>query len=112
MFRKILFYGLPIYLYGLEWLLKTVAAVTSESLLGPTLAGAGIGFLLPLTDLKALAIPDTLKNELLQHKASIYSPRDKSLVDFVWVTFFISLGAWMYCVYLSLPTVHNAFSLP
>ena len=42
MIRKILLFGLPVYLYVLEALLKTVASVKSESLLGLTLAGAGM----------------------------------------------------------------------
>ncbi len=113
MFRKILLYGLPVYLYGLELFLKTVAAVGSESLLGPTLAGAGIGFLLPLTDLKPVAVPEEVQKELANLKASVYSARDKVLVDCVWVAFFISLGAWMYSVFLSFPPAHQpALSLP
>jgi hypothetical protein len=110
MFRKVLLYGLPVYLYGLELLLKAVAAIGSESLLGPTMAGAGIGFLLPLTDLKPVSVPATLMKELKDHKASIYSERDKVLVDFVWVTFFLSLAAWMYSVFLSFPTHHASYS--
>ena len=113
MFRKILLYGLPIYLFGLEFLLRTIASIGSDSLLGPTLAGAGIGFLLPLTELKPVALPDTLKNELEKLKASVYSERDKLLIDCTWIVFFISLGAWMYSVFLSFPPAHNSsFSLP
>jgi hypothetical protein len=52
MFRKALLYGLPVYLYGLEFLLKLIANLKADSVAGPTLAGAGLGFLLPLTELK------------------------------------------------------------
>jgi hypothetical protein len=91
-------------LYGLELFLKAIAAVGSESLLGPTLAGAGMGFLLPLTELKPVQLPEDLQRQLLAQKASVYSGRDKVLVDCVWVIFFISLGAWMYSVSLSFPS--------
>jgi hypothetical protein len=106
MFRKILLYGLPVYLYALESLLKTIAAVNSESLLGPTLAGAGIGFLLPLTDLKQVPIPESMRNELSKLNANIYYPRDKQLVEGIWVAFFASLAAWMYSVFLTFPPTH------
>jgi hypothetical protein len=74
------------------------------------MAGAGIDFLSPLTDLKPVSVPDTLMNELKQHNASNYSQRDKILVDFVWVTFFLSLAAWMYSVFLSFPAHHASYS--
>lgn len=87
MFRRILLYGLPVYLYILELFLKSVATVREESLLGPTLAGAGIGFLLPLTDLKPVDVPDRVKKELANLKISAYSTRDKVFVDCVWIAF-------------------------
>jgi hypothetical protein len=101
MIRKVLLYGLPLYLYLLEAFLKTIASVTSESLLGPTLAGAGIGFLLPLTEFKQVEIDANLASELQKSKAFVYSTSDKILVDFVWLAFLISLGAWMYSVFLT-----------
>jgi hypothetical protein len=108
MFQKILLYGLPIYLYCLELFLRTVAAVGSESLLGPTLAGAGIGFLLPLTDLKTVQVPQAVESELARLKAKVFSKRDKQLVDCIWVAFFISLVAWMYSVFLTFPPAQTS----
>jgi hypothetical protein len=111
MFRKILLYGLPIYLYGLELLLKASAKVTIESFAGPTLAGAGIGFLLPLTELKPVPIDANLIKQLQDVGAKVYSPRDKTLCDLVWVAFFLSLGGWMYSIYLTMqPLVTNSTS--
>ncbi|MGA8271449.1 MAG: hypothetical protein WB919_07795, partial [Candidatus Sulfotelmatobacter sp.] len=56
MFKKVMLYGLPLYLYGLELLLKALATIKADSVAGPTLAGAGLGFLLPLTELKPVSI--------------------------------------------------------
>lgn len=99
MFRKMLLYGLPLYMYGLELFLKSVANVSQDSVAGPTLAGAGIGFLLPLTELKPVAsLPQEIQNALRQNGGSAYSARDKTLVDFIWVAFFLALVAWMYSV--------------
>jgi len=47
MFRKFLLYGMPVYLYALELLLKTMAAVQADSVAGPTLAGAGLASFCP-----------------------------------------------------------------
>jgi hypothetical protein len=102
MFRKILLYGLPLYLYALELLIKAVASVNADSVAGPTLAGAGIGFLLPLTELKRIQVDPALLTQLKSAGASVYSPRDKSFSDFVWVAFFLSLVAWMYSISLTL----------
>jgi hypothetical protein len=102
MFRKILLYGLPIYLYGLELLLKAIANVTADSVAGPTLAGAGIGFLLPPTELKSVVLDPTLAAALTKLNAVAYTSCAKTFTDFVWVAFFLSLGAWMYSIYLTL----------
>jgi len=101
-FRKVLLYGLPIYLYGLELLLKALASIQADSIAGPTLAGAGLGFLLPLTELKDVPVDPTTKKALDAKKASAYSKNDKTFCDFIWTCFFVSLGAWMYCMYLTL----------
>lgn len=95
MFRKILLYGLPLYLYGLELLLKAIANVTADSVAGPTLAGAAIGFLLPLTELKSVTMDATLAQALTKLNARAHSPRDKVFTDLVWVIFFLSLGGWI-----------------
>jgi uncharacterized membrane protein (DUF485 family) len=103
MFRKAMLYGLPVYLYGLELLLKGFAAIKADSVVGPTLAGAGLGFLLPLTELKAVSsIDPELRRKLEEAKAAVYSRTDKSFSDFVWVCFFCSLAFWMWCIYLTL----------
>jgi len=112
MFRKFLLYGLPLYLYGLETFLKTIAAVGAESFLGPTLAGAGIGFLMPLTDLKLIPVADSIAKELSRLSATAISSRDRRFVDFVWVVFFLSLGAWMYSVFLSFHPSQNPIISP
>jgi uncharacterized membrane protein (DUF485 family) len=107
MFRKILLYGLPVYLYVIELLIKSIARVNSDSLAGPTLAGAGIGFLLPLTELKQLNIDASLSQALKDLKARAYSPRDKKFCDLVWLTFFASLGGWMYSISLTLQYIRH-----
>jgi hypothetical protein len=102
MFKKILLYGLPVYLYLLELLLKLFASIKADSVAGPTLAGAALGFLLPLTDLKVPSLDPAILAQLKKAKASAHSKRDKAFSDFVWVCFFSSLALWMFCIYLTL----------
>jgi hypothetical protein len=101
-FKKALLYGLPVYLYGLELLLKAFASIKADSVAGPTLAGAGLGFLLPLTDLKPVRLDSTVLDQLRKAGASVFSRADKAFSDFVWLCFFASLGAWMVCIYWTL----------
>jgi hypothetical protein len=112
MFRKVLLYGLPVYMYVLESLLKTVASVTSDSLAGPTLAGAGIGFLLPLTDLKQIQIDPAIAAQVARANARLYSPRDKMFTDLVWLSFFLALAAWMYSIFLTMKPSGAQFNAP
>jgi hypothetical protein len=102
MFKKLMVYGLPVYLYVLEAVLKTFAAIQSDSIAGPTLAGAGLGFLLPLTELKQINVPADVLQKLKDTGTAVYSPADKTFSDFVWVCFFASLLLWMWCIYLTL----------
>ena len=99
--RKILVFGLPIYMYVMEVLLKTMASITSESLFGITLAGAGIGFLLPLTELKRIQVTGRAGEFLQSVHLEAYSVKDKRVVDVAWVAFLSSLLAWIYALFLT-----------
>jgi hypothetical protein len=107
MFRKALLYGTPVYLYFLELLLRSFANVQSESIAGPTIAGAGIGFLIPLFQLKPVQLDPALQKQLAGIKAQAYSAKDKTFSDFVIFFFFLSLAMWMYSLYLSLKPMAN-----
>jgi hypothetical protein len=110
MFKKLMLYGLPVYLYGLELLLKAFAAIKADSIAGPTLAGAGLGFLLPLTELKPVPVDPEVRQKLEETKTAVYSRTDKSFSDFVWVCFFSALALWMWCIYLTLHPSQEAGS--
>jgi hypothetical protein len=108
MFRKILLYGLPLYLYGLEFLLKAFASIKSDSVAGPTLAGAALGFLLPLTELKVPSIDPRLLEQLKATGASAYTASDKTFSDFIWLCFFAALGGWMVSIYFTLQPLRES----
>jgi hypothetical protein len=102
MARKILAYGLPVYLYGLELLVRALANVWGENFSGPTLAGAGMVILLPLTEGKAIDVADNaLRTRLTELKAKAHSTKETGFCDFVWLIFFASLLAWMASIFLT-----------
>ena len=109
MFRKVLLYGFPIYLYVLERMVRALANVPIEnSFAGPTLAGAGILFLIPLTALKRVPDVDVdpkVHAALMQMNVTIHSRRDESFCNFVWLMFLISLLAWIFSMYITFRTL-------
>jgi hypothetical protein len=101
-FKKILAFSLPLYLYGLEYLLKALASINSDSVAGPTLAGAALSFLLPLTEFRSVSVPAATRKRLSAIGADAHLEKDKTFVDLVWLVFFVSLGGWMLCIDLTL----------
>jgi hypothetical protein len=101
MFKKILIFGLPVYLYGLESLMKALASIQSDSVAGPTLAGAALSFLLPLTEFKPVPLPPSTQRRLNIAGANAHLTKDKNFVDLVWLVFFLSLGGWRLSLYLT-----------
>jgi hypothetical protein len=77
--------------------------MAGSSVAGPTLAGAGLGYLIPLTELRPAPVGVFLERMLEEQNLCAMSYQDKSFAEMVWVAFFVSLGAWMYSLYLILP---------
>jgi hypothetical protein len=102
MFKKVLIYGLPVYLYGLESLMKALASIKADSVAGPTLAGAALSLLVPLTEFKTVPLSGSAVKQLDALGADAHLRKDKNFIDFIWLFFFVSLGAWVLCIYLTL----------
>jgi hypothetical protein len=100
MARRILVYGTPVYLYLLEVLLRTLASVKMESVAGPTIAAAGIGFLIPLFQLKQAQIDPKLQKQIDSNKFKVIAQKDDSLLALITLSFVLSLAAWMYSLFL------------
>ena len=93
----ILIYGFPVMLLVFEWGLRHLLSVDSWGFTGPTLAAAGLSFLVPLTKPKILNIqipnaPD----------AVVTSKRDKEFVGLTWLMVFAFLFIWSASCYASL----------
>lgn len=91
----VLIYGFPLTLLGFEWGLRTMLAVDSGGFTGPTLAAAGLSFLMPLTKPK--------KKNLPGHDDVIaVSKADAALTPILWISVFAFLFSWSWSCYVSL----------
>lgn len=95
----VLTYGFPLILLVFEWGLRTLMLVDASGFIGPTLAAAGLSFLIPLTRPKRLnaTVPD-------YPKAVVTSRLDQQFVGLVWLLVLVSLFAWSASCYASIKT--------
>lgn len=93
---KILVYGFPLLLLLFEWGLRTIMKVDSSGFTGPTLAAAGLSFLMPLTKLKTRSIDVPGGDSVL-----VMTRADEQLVGFIWLLVLASLFAWSLSCYFS-----------
>ena len=78
--HAILIYGFPLILLLFEWGLRSLLVVDSSGFTGPTLAAAGLSFLVPLTKPKTLNIQVTgAQNVVVTSKA------DNQFVAATWI---------------------------
>jgi hypothetical protein len=90
-----LIYGFPLTLLAFEWGLRTVLNVDTAGFTGPTLAAAGLSFLMPLVKPKLIDIPG-------QSKTYAISKRDVNFIPVLWIFVFIFLFSWCLSCYVSL----------
>ena len=86
----ILVYGFPLILLWFEWGLRTVIGVDSWGFTGPTLAAAGLSFLVPLTKPKVIITQATPT----QRRTVMTSRADLAFVGVVWILVLAFLFLW------------------
>ena len=91
----VLIYGFPLTLLGFEWGLRTMLAVDSAVFTGPTLAAAGLSFLMPLTKPKRKNLPG-------HDDVVAMSKADAALTPILWIFVFAFLFSWSWACYVSL----------
>ncbi|MDP4530505.1 hypothetical protein Q9252_00040 [Marinobacter salarius] len=101
----VLIYGFPLTLLAFEWGLRTMIGVDSSGFTGPTLAAAGLSFLMPLVKPKQKKIPGH-ENYVVTTKA------DATLIPLLWLFVLAFLFCWSWSCYVSvkLPD-HNTLGL-
>ncbi len=91
----LLIYGFPLTLLGFEWGLRTMLSVDSSGFTGPTLAAAGLSFLMPLIKPKVKPIPG--HNDVIA-----MSKAEALFMPILWLAVFIFLFCWTWSCYISL----------
>jgi hypothetical protein len=100
MSNRVLIYTFPFFLLVMEWLLRISLQIDSREFVGPTIAAAALGLLLPLTGLKnrEFALSEGTKRQIEALNAVIVPKRERILVDIVWLTILLSLAVWGGCL--------------
>ncbi len=91
----ILIYGFPLTLLAFEWGLRTMLNVDTAGFTGPTLAAAGLSFLMPLVKPKLIPIAN-------QPKTFAISKGDANFIPVLWLFVFVFLFSWCFSCYVSL----------
>lgn len=92
---SIVIYSFPLTLLVFEWGLRTILNVNSSGYTGPTLAAAGLSFLMPLIKPKLKEIPG-------ETKLVAMSIAESRLIPFLWMFILIFLFAWASSCYVSI----------
>ena len=90
----LLSYCFPIMLVPFEWGLKLILKEDSTSFFGPTIAAAGLSFMVPLTEPKRL--------RALKSAEIVIPPNDNRFIPILWILIILSLFAWAASCYFSL----------
>jgi hypothetical protein len=114
MSNRALIYTFPFFLVLMEWLLRTSLRVDSREFVGPTIAAAALGLLLPLTGLKnrEFALSDKTRRQIDALKAVIVPKRERILIDVVWLTILASLATWGCCLVFACKPEQNPIKVP
>ncbi|MFV8570242.1 hypothetical protein ACNQ6O_03435 [Marinobacter sp. SBS5] len=102
----VLIYGFPLTLLGFEWGLRTMIGVDSFGFTGPTLAAAGLTFLMPLVKPK--------QKKISGHEGYVVTTKaDATLIPLLWLFVLAFLFFWSWSCYVSvkLPD-HTTLGLP
>ena len=92
--HALLSYFFPIMLIPFEWGLKIILQEDSTSFFGPTIAAAGLSFMIQLTKPKQLGD--------LNNGSIIISKADNRFVPVLWIIILASLFAWAASCYFSI----------
>jgi hypothetical protein len=100
MLKRVLAYGFAFFLLLLEWVFRKLANLNSHEFIGPTLAAAGVGFLVPLISPKTVVptLPEEAKKQLDGYY--IIPKKQQRLVEITLLFLFLLIASWVYDLYL------------
>mgnify|MGYP007059414203 CR=1 FL=1 len=103
MLLNLLVYGFPLFLLLIEWIFRQALNVNSAAFMGPTLAGVGIGFILPLTIPKERhqELHHGTQSALEQRNLVVFSRREWRFIEITWLVVFCFIASWCGSFYLA-----------
>lgn len=104
--KRVLIYGFPFFLLFIETILREALAQKGGASVGPSLAAAGVGFLISLIIPKqrTLELSAATDKELKDKKMSVIPTAERKFIDVVWLLTFLLIASWTYDVYVSYKT--------
>jgi hypothetical protein len=95
----------------IEWIFRIVTKDDTSKFMGPTLASAGLGFLVPLLveESREVEIGAELQKELKEKGLKAVVKRDDDLFGLVAFAIFVGIAAWIGTLYLASRATPAAF---
>lgn len=93
----ILIYSFPLILLLFEWGLRSLLGVDAGTYIGPTLAAAGLSFMVGVTRPKEIAVTIPGRPNVI-----VISTADRNLVGLAWLLLLLALFAWSAAVVVAL----------
>ncbi len=99
---------------AVEYIFRSALKTEVEDLLGPTLASAGVGLMLPLVIPKKVSerLPEEIRAQVNEHGLTVTSARDQSFILICLIALFAVFTVWIYTLWLAKQTPTPLFVLP
>jgi hypothetical protein len=111
MLNRVLIYAFPFILLVIEWVLRVSLVIDSREFVGPTIAAAALGLLLPLTGLKQREHSEDAKRFLSTVNAVLVPKWEQRLIQVVWLFILATLALWACCVVFAFKPERNLTGL-
>jgi len=101
--KKLTVYGFPLFLIGLEAILRAALQLDSLAFTGPTLAAGGVALVVPiiLPKRRDYGLSTATEVELESKGITFVSSAEQLLADVAVFAILLLTGAWMLSLYLS-----------
>lgn len=108
---RFLAYAMPFILVAIETCLRTALNTDTSGFVGPTLATAAVGVLLPslAPKSKSSALSQELQAELQKLKVSVRSKADERMIVIALLFLFLFIAAWVWALVLAERKVAHLF---
>jgi hypothetical protein len=101
--RRLLTYGFPFFLLGLEAVIRSALGTDTKLFIGPAIAAAAAVLLVPQMSVedKILQLPPEVQEVLRRSGATAVGKWDKRLAEFIPLVLFTCIGLWGWIIVLA-----------